>query len=334
MAKTNNKNVSSKKKSSVTKKKVNNVNSTNKRSTTPKKKIVVEDIVKKETISEKDAKLVKKTIKKVDGVKDITTKIPIKKPSINQSQVKEVTTKIPVKKINKGIKKELTKEELVAQRKERNRKKYQSQQRKYQNNNKTSEKKKIVVEDQIEKKFVIEKDANLIKKEKTTDEKEKAIKKREREERKEKRKRERKPINITKTLVNIKEKSVVKINEVKEKTTDQKIPVGKTKIDKKIRFKRFIKEAVVYAILLTIINTICILTIDYFDFLRLFDVKYLNIILTIAISLIFNFFVAFMIDYFVTEVWLKNKRKEKDGEQNGDSWFDEGEYQENIKNKE
>ena len=116
-------------------------------------------------------------------------------------------------------------------------------------------------------------------------------------------------------------------------TTDDTIPVGKTFDEKSKRSRRLITEAIVYAILLTIINVLCIVVFNYFNFLRLFDVKALNVIVTILISLIFNFFVAFMVDYFVTNVWVTKKRKKKDGEQNGNSGAIKGEYQENIKNK-
>ena len=85
---------------------------------------------------------------------------------------------------------------------------------------------------------------------------------------------------------------------------------------------------------MTIINVICILTLDYFNFLRLFDAKWLNIIVTVVISFIFNFFVAFMIDYFITEIWLKRRCKKEDGVQNGDNRINEKEYQEDITNKE
>ena len=346
---------------------------TTKTSSKIKKEIVVTEdadlvektIKRKESISEATGKIpIKKvkeardtikretTIKKKDTATESTGKIPIKKvkevsdeikSELKDDSVNETTGKIPVKKIND--KKSLSKEEIIAQRKERNRKKYQSQQRKYQES-KGKTKRIPVIEREIVNvptEEVKEETINIVEPEETKivqedivaiDESD-LIKKdipeelpdnEKIEERKEKRKTNRKSDQFTKTLSNIKTKSVDTINVVKEKTTDRNIPIGKSKEEKKKRSKRFIKEAVIYSIILTIINVLCIVIFDYFNFLRLFDVKYLNVIVTIVISLIFNFFIAFMVDYFVTEVWLKGKRKEKDGEQNGDSRVNEEEY--------
>ena len=292
--------------------------------TTPKKKTtrtkssVATEITKK-------PRTVKKKLEVVDEVKkDIIIEAElIKKPT------KKKTTRTIVQ-----SKKELTPEEVVAQRKERNRKKYQNQQKKYQDVRKLKEKKIIEVEDRvadtINNNLVKEKDNNeldikkieeddLIKKVTsntlTEDNKEK--------ERKEKRKTNRKSIHLTQTLTAI-----------KEKVDDKNIPVGKTIEEKSKRSRRIIKESIVYAITLTIINIICIIFIDQFNFLRLFDVKWLNITVTAFIFLLFNFFVAFMLDYFITEIWLRKKRKKRDGDLNGDNWIIEREHQEDIKDKE
>jgi len=241
---------------------------------------------------------------------------------------------------------DLTQEEISAKRKERNRKKYEKGQKKYREN---QEKKKIILDEEVElenkkeektipETEVVEEtitrivtiEEELVRK---TPEEGKSLEKEKEQERKEKRKINRKTSGFTQTLSNIKEASVNKINDVREKTADDTIPLGKTFDEKSKRSKRLIKEAIVYAIILTIINVLCIVIFDYFNFLRLFDIKALNIILTIIISLIFNFFVAFMVDYFVTNVWASKKRKKKDGEQNGDSGVIKGKNRKNIKNK-
>lgn len=298
------------KKNTVAVKKGAKTATVNKKSKQTKKKLEVVDEVKNEEI--KEAEIVKKTTKKPTLAKN-TTKKTIKNEELS--------------------KKELTQEEIVAQRKERNRKKYQSQQKKYQDNRKNKEKKKIVVEDEVSNELEKSNTVNeedLVKKVKEKETKEKGKEK----ERKEKRKTNRKSINFTQTITNIKELSVTKINNVKEKTSDKNIPVGKTRDEQVKRSKRLIKEAIVYMIVLTLIDVICILLFDYFNFLRLFDVKALNIVVTILIALIFNFFVAFMVDYFVTGIWVKKKRKKKVGEQDGNNRVIEEEYRENIQNKE
>ncbi len=238
------------------------------------------------------------------------------------------------------ITKELTKEEISAQRKERNRKKYEKGQKKYRD---SQEKKKIIVEDRVEEtKEEVKEEVPEVKEPVSINEEDYEItkkivpvenKKIEKEQRKEKRKTNRKTSGFTQTLTNIKELSVNKINDVREMTSDNTIPLGKTIHEQNKRSKRLIKEAIVYAIILTIVDILCILIFDYFNFLRLFDIKALNVIITIIICLIFNFFVAFMIDYFVTNVWVTKKRK-KDGEQDGNNWAFRRKHREDFKNKE
>ena len=311
MAKSKSKNdikLTSIKKNSVVVKKGAKITAVSKKPRAPKKKLEVVDEVKKEEV--KQTEIIKKNTKK-DTITRKNTKIVVKKP-------------IEVKKeeLNKENK-VLTPEEIIKERKERNRKKYQNQQKKYQDNKKNKEKKKIVVEEEIDdklKKSDTVKEEDLVKKVKQKESKEKEKVK----ARKEKRKTNRKSINFTQTI----------INNVKEKTTDKNIPVGNTRDEKARRSKRFIKEAIIYTIILTIIDIVCILIFDYFNFLRLFDVKALNVVVTILIALMFNFFVAFMVDYFVTGVWLQKKRKKKVGEQDGDNRTIEEEHKEDIRNKE
>ncbi len=305
-------------------KKKNNNPQTNKK--TPVKK---QNNTKKKTTTKK--KVTNKTVKKV-----VSPVIEKEKEELQDTQVIIKDTlgietpeivEVPV---------QLTPEEIIAKRKERNRKKYEKGQKKYRDN---QEKKKIVVEDKVEEQEIKEE----VKVEVPLNEEDllrKTIpvpiidkKKEEEQKRKEKRKTNRKTSGFTQTLTNIKDLSVSKINDVREKTTDKTIPLGKTIAEQNKRSRRLIKEAIVYAIILTIIDVLCILIFDYFNFLRLFDVKWLNIVVTIILALIFNFFVAFMIDYFVTNVWVTKKRK-KDGEQNGNSGVNRKERRKNIKNKE
>ncbi len=258
----------------------------------------------------------KKVVNKEVEIKDVESQVKIEEQvKVEEPQIKESNV--------------LTPEQIIAQRKERNRRKYEKGQKKYREQ---KEKKRIVLDDVVEEKVelpkvedttnieldedVVPKETDLIKKI-TFDKDEKKL---EEQERKEKRKTNVKTSGFTQTLTNIKELSVSKINDVREMTNDNTIPLGRTYDDQTKRSKRLIKEAIVYAIILTIINVLCIVIFDYFNFLRLFDVKWLNVVITILISLIFNFFVAFMVDYFITNVWLVKRRKKKDGEPNGDNW--------------
>ncbi len=291
----------------------------------------------KATVVSKKPQAEKKEEKTNNEVKKQVKKVAVKKTNSKNTNNKKKSTKVSKPVVKKELpvneNKPLTQEEIIAQRKERNRKKYEKGQKKYREK---KDNKKIPVEvvpkeEKIEVKEIEKEtkkpeidlsleDTDLIKKVRIeTDEVEKT-KVDQKNKRKEKRQTNRKTSGFTQTLINIKELSVNKINDVKEVTSDNKIPIGKTYDEQTKRSRRLIKEAIVYAVILTLINVLCIVFIDYFNFLRLFDVKWLNVVVTILISLIFNFFVAFMVDYFVTNVWLVKRRKKKDGEQNGDNW--------------
>ncbi len=273
-------------------------------------------------------KKVNNSNKKVLSKKNGTTKKVDNRSNTNKKPVKKIEQQIsPVVETLKEH--SLTQEDLIARKKEHNRRKYEKGQKKYRDKEKKivpEVPKEITEEPKVEVGITEE---ELVKKpiEKKSEKQEKE------QERKEKRKTNRKTSGFTQTLTNIKEKSVTKINDVREKANDKTIPLGRSYDEQTKRSKRLIKESIVYAILLTIINVLVITFTDYFNFLRLFDVRWLNVMVTIVISLIFNFFVAFMVDYFVTEIWAKKRRK-KVGEQNGDSGVNKEEYRENIENKE
>ncbi len=292
-------------------------------------------------------------IDKVEKVNDENKKVLPKKQVVNKkktsNKAKNNYNKKPFKKIEQQISpvvealKEvsLTQEDAIARKKERNRRKYEKGQKKYRDR---EEKKKNVPE--VPKEIVetpievpeepkVEEpitEEELVKKP-IGKEDNKSLEKEKEKERKEKRKTNRKTSGFTQTLTNIKEKSVTKINDVREKTNDRTIPLGRSYDDQSKRSKRLIKESIAYAIILTIIDVLVITFTDYFNFLRLFDVRWLNVVVTIVISLIFNFFVAFMVDYFITEIWAKKRRK-KDGEQDGNNRTFEGKYKEDFKDKE
>ena len=297
------------------------INDLNKKPRNIKNKVVTTDEVKIE-------------VQELDTVK----KQPKKTTNKNTNKSKKNTSiekKVVNKKANNYIpteKKPLTQEEIIKERKERNRKKYENQQKRFQEAKKVKEKKKVEIPEEVvnKKKKKYPKEEKLVKKQEIEETEEKS----EEKERKEKRRFNHKSIHLTQTFINLKEKSINKINAVKEKTNDKTIPIGITEEENKKRSKRFIKEAIVYAIFLTVIDSLCIVFIDYFNFLRLFDVKALNIVVTVILCLIFNFFIAFMIDYFITKIWLRKKRKKKDDDINGDNWVNEEEYREDIENKE
>ncbi len=318
---------------------------TNNKPNSSNKKEEVAELEKKEKVVVNSPVVKNKKPKNNQAKKYNTTKKKTNKPKqvkIVDNKKEQVSTNVEKQEqVSTNIEKKeqvLTPEEIIAKRKERNRRKYENKQKKYR------EKKQLVVEEKVEEvkeeQTVVQEEFSIsdldseelikksdISKENKSEAKEKEL------ERKEKRKTNRKTSGFTQTITNIKEVSVSKINDVREKVDDNTIPIGKTFNEKSLRSKRLIKEAIVYSIILTVIDVICIIVFDYFNFLRLFDVKSMNVMLTIIIALVFNFFVAFMVDYFVTNVWLTKKRKGKDGEQNGDNRSFKEKHRKNIKDK-
>lgn len=112
----------------------------------------------------------------------------------------------------------------------------------------------------------------------------------------------------------------------------KKIPLGNAKVDNRKRVKIYLKEAIVYAIFITIINVIAIFVFDYVNYLKLFDIKGINIAFTVVLSLIVSYAFSFFIDCLVSEVWIKIKSKHREGEQNGNSWIKRRKNKENITN--
>ena len=130
----------------------------------------------------------------------------------------------------------------------------------------------------------------------------------------------------------IKELGSTLILNVKEKTSDAKIPSGDEKEAKKKRIKRYLLESIGFSLAITFINILAIWIFNYANYIKLFDVKIVNIGLTILLSLIFNYALSFFVDSLVTELWIKYKvNAKKEGVQDGSKGFNEGKHQEDIK---
>ena len=231
--------------------------------------------------------------------------------------VKKNSQGTPVNKIVKTGDFNLISHKTTLTQKEKNRRRYQARQQKYSEN--VPIKKKVVLEAEQEIEQV-----NKEERKKIINRKEKrVIKKQEREQEK------KHDSKIRKLFNNINMFFTDTANKIKIRVSDSSIPLGKEKEDKDRRAKRYLKEALFYAIIITIINMIAVFIFDYVNLLNLFDIYALNIILTIIVSLFISFLIAFIVDYLLTELWIKRKRK-KEGEQSGNSGVIKGEYQENI----
>ena len=196
-------------------------------------------------------------------------------------------------------------------KKEINRKRYQARQQKYNKNTK-----KKVMDLDTTTIMVLNNESKDNKKEEVQN---KEIK----EEKQESNNKEIKD-NLDNTIVikkkDKKEKNNLKKDKEKKKlfVLEEDIPLGCEKENTKIRVKRYLKEALIYSLIITIINLFSMLIFNYVNILHLFDVNILNIIVTVLLSLIISYVVAFFIDCLLTEIWVKIKEK-KEGDKNGNS---------------
>lgn len=121
-------------------------------------------------------------------------------------------------------------------------------------------------------------------------------------------------------------------NNVKSKTSDSSIPLGKSKKEKKERKRRYIKEAIVFALIITFINLLSYVLFDYVSLLRLSDIKIFNVLATMIASFIIGFIFSYIIDYLVSELWVKIKRK-RTGGTDGNKGSKQEEHKEDIVTK-
>ena len=149
---------------------------------------------------------------------------------------------------------------------------------------------------------------------------------------KDKKLKQTKKSSIKKDIEEIKNVSSDAYKNVKEKTSDKSIPLGKSKEDKKKRKKRYLKEALVFALIITFINLLSYVLFEYVNLLRIFDIKIFNVLATMIASFIISFIFSFIIDYIVSEIWVIFKRK-RTGDANGDKGIKLKEYQKDISDK-
>lgn len=149
---------------------------------------------------------------------------------------------------------------------------------------------------------------------------------------KDKKGKQKKESSIKKDIEEIKIASSDAYKNVKEKTSDKSIPLGKNKEDKKKRKIRYLKEALVFAFIITFVNLLSYVLFEYVNLLRIFDIKIFNVLATMIASFIIGFIFSFIIDYIVSEIWVILKRK-RTGDTNGDKGIKLKEYQKDISDK-
>ena len=223
--------------------------------------------------------------------------------------------KIKKKLVNEELENELSKT-VVLSKKEINRKKYQARQQRY---GKETKKKVIDIDYTIVTNDLLN---NQNKDEEKTIVEEKIIATNSD-------KKDNKKNTVKEEVVELKKKKEKKEHFILEND----IPLSSDKVSTKIRVKRYLKEAIIYSIIITIINLIAILLFDYVNVLKIFDINVLNIVVTVFLSLIISYLISFFIDCLVTEIWVKIKNKRnKEGDINGNCRFKRRKHQENITN--
>ena len=78
---------------------------------------------------------------------------------------------------------------------------------------------------------------------------------------------------------------------------------------RKERIKGYLKESLIFTLVILLINVIIYFFTDEIAFLRLFDVEYLNIIVTIILFVILLFIGTFLINFLLSELFRFIKKK-------------------------
>ena len=111
----------------------------------------------------------------------------------------------------------------------------------------------------------------------------------------------------------VNEKKIIRINNRKplRSLTGRVLPSTFLKGDRKIRKTYYLKEALIFMIILTLIDFMGFYRVKKIDMFHLFDNSIWNIVLTTSLTLLVTFFASYIIDYFVTETTLRIRKRKK-----------------------
>ena len=110
-----------------------------------------------------------------------------------------------------------------------------------------------------------------------------------------------------------KNSNVIKTNVKKplRSLTGRVLPSTFLKGDKKIRKTYYLKESLIFMIVLTLFDFIGFYKIKKIDMLHIFDNSIWNIVLTITLTMLITFFGTYIIDYLVTEITLRIRKRKR-----------------------
>lgn len=91
-----------------------------------------------------------------------------------------------------------------------------------------------------------------------------------------------------------------------------KLPIGNSKKDKNIRKKNYLKESLIFSIVVVCLDLMSILILNNKDNLFMFKVNdTLNIILNLLITFILCLGISYLLDMLLDKVILKNRKEKK-----------------------
>ena len=106
---------------------------------------------------------------------------------------------------------------------------------------------------------------------------------------------------------------VIKTNNMKplRSLTGRVLPSTFLKGDRKIRKTYYLKESLIFMIILTLIDFIGFYRIKKIDMLHIFDSSIWNIVITITLTMLITFSASYLIDYFTTEIILRIRKRKR-----------------------
>ena len=93
--------------------------------------------------------------------------------------------------------------------------------------------------------------------------------------------------------------------------TGRVLPSSFLKADRKIRKTFYLKEALIFMIVFTLIDFIGFYRIKKIDMFHIFDNSIGNIVLTTTFTMLIIFIGTYIIDYIITEVTLRIRKRKR-----------------------
>ena len=115
----------------------------------------------------------------------------------------------------------------------------------------------------------------------------------------------------------------------------KRLNLNNDKLAKKSRKWVYFKEALLIALVFSIVNIVAYFLIDDIMVINITNLEFVNIIITFVIGLIIIFFISFIIDFIVTEISVKlnTEKQHKEGDSYRNRRFIKRKDKENIKSK-